>query len=158
MQIETLNCRWKNKETAKTWKCKFRLTVTLKNSKNETKKEAKFQLKFSQKPLGGAALFSVEHFLLEQNADNGKTVKGRPPHSYQPTIERVRGALYAPSRFCLRHIRAQKRGVAGLAALLVWTGLFCAMVLSCIYIERYFIIKIKFFSNEPIKSKWIIKL
>ena len=74
---------------------------------------------FSQKLLGGAAILSVEHFLPVQNADNGRTVTGRPPHSHQPTIERVRDALCAPPRFCLRHIRAQNRRAADLDAFLV---------------------------------------
>ena len=53
------------------------------------------------------------------DADNGKTVTGRPSHSYQPTIERVRDTLCAPSRVCLRHIRAQNWGAADLDAFLV---------------------------------------
>ena len=106
MQFETLERCRKNKKTAKILKCKFRSSVTLKNSKNKTEKQTELQLHFSQKRLGCAAVLSVEHFLPVQNADNGKTVGGRPPHSHQPTIERVRDALYTPSRFCLRRIRA----------------------------------------------------
>ena len=107
MQLEAPKRCWKNKDTAKTLKCKFRSTVTLKNLKNETQKQAKFQLHVSQKllrrrfiaisipKLSVNFLLVVEHFLPVQNADNSKNVKGRPPHAHPLTIERVRDALCA---------------------------------------------------------------
>ena len=55
--------------------------------------------------------------LALRDINRGKLVKGRPPHLHQPTIERVRDALCAPSPFCLRRIRAQKPECCGFGRL-----------------------------------------